>query len=285
MVMMGGAITSAQQREDPSWVKELARKKVVYQVPGMDAVRVNKNLVYKRVGNRALQMDVYSPRKRSAQLPAVLFIHGGRIPENLLTTPKDWTVYVSFGRLMAASGFVGVTFNHRFHTWESLSDAQSDVMDAIAFVRQHSIEFGIDADRITLWAISAGGIFLSQPLRDRPAYLSSIVAYYPELDLQNQRASAPTTISDNTLKDFSPVYFMETAADNSSFPAMFIARAGLDDATLNDGLDRFVRSALKRNVHLELFNHPSGHHGFDIEDNNARSREILKRTIEFLKSH
>jgi hypothetical protein len=32
-------------------------------------------------------------------------------------------------------------------------------------------------------------------------------------------------------------------------------------------------------------NHPTGHHGFDIEDNNNRSREILKRTIEFIREH
>ena len=66
---------------------------------------------------------------------------------------------------------------------------------------------------------------------------------------------------------------------------MFVARAGLDDASLNAGLDHFVQTALKNNVLLELFNHPAGHHGFDIQDDNDRSREILKRTIEFLKTH
>jgi hypothetical protein len=69
------------------------------------------------------------------------------------------------------------------------------------------------------------------------------------------------------------------------FPPMFIARAGLDSPDLNDGLDRFVQAALKHNVSVEVLNHATGHHGFDIEDNNARSREILKRTIEFLKTH
>jgi acetyl esterase/lipase len=176
-----------------------------------------------------------------------------------------------------------VNFNHRFYTWESLPDSQSDVMDAIKYVREHATTFGVDPERIILWSVSAGGIFLSQPLRDRPSYLSSIVAYYSELDLQNERASAPASVSDETLREFSPVYQLEKAAQNQ--PPMFIARAGLDDATLNEGLDHFVHVALKKNVTLELFNHPTGHHGFDIEDNNDRSREILKRTIEFLKTH
>jgi len=272
----------AQQREDPPWVKDLAGKRVVYQVPGMNLVRVKRNLIYKRVGGRELQMDVYSPRVARGRLPAVLFIHGGRIPANILTTPKDWDVYISFGQLVAASGFVGVNFNHRFYTWESLPDSQSDVMDAINYVRENAGRLGVDPERIILWSVSAGGIFLSQPLRDRPAYLSAIVAYYSELDLQNERASAPASVSDETLRDFSPVYHLERTAQNQ--PPMFIARAGLDDTTLNEGLDHFVQVALKKNVTLELFNHPTGHHGFDIEDNNARSREILKRTIEFLRS-
>lgn len=284
-----GIATHAQQREDPPWVKDVAGKRIVYRVPGMEGVAVKKNLIYKRVAGSELQMDVYSPRVVRQRLPAVLFIHGGRIPANILTTPKDWTVYISFGQLVAASGFVGVTFNHRFYRWESLSEPQSDVMDAIKYVREHASTLGVDPERIILWAISAGGIFLSQPLRDRPAYLSAVVAYYGELDIRAERASLPSSVTEETLRDFSPAYYLEKAAQGQPphpmFPPMFIARAGLDDADLNAGLDHFVQNALKNNVSLELFNHPTGHHGFDIEDNNDRSREILKGTIEFLRIH
>jgi acetyl esterase/lipase len=273
----------AQQREDPPWLKEFVGKRIVYQVPGMKTVRVKRNLIYKRAGDRDLEMDVYSPRVSRARMPAVLFIHGGRIPPNLLTRPKDWAVYVSFGELVAASGFVGVTFNHRFHTWESLPDSQADVMDAIKYVRDNAATLGVDSERIILWAISAGGIFLSQPLRDRPSYVSALIGYYVELDLRSSRAAAPASVSDETLRDFSPVYYLEKGAQLQA--PIFIARAGLDDASLNAGIDRFVQLTLKNNLALELFNHPTGHHGFDIEDDNDRSREILKRTIEFIRTH
>src|SRR6185436_4340683 len=104
-------------------------------------------------------------------------------PPNLLTTPKDWGAYVSLGQLVAASGFVGVTFNHRFYAWESLGDSQSDVMDLIDYVRDNAELLGVDKDRIILWSVSAGGIFLSRPLQQAPPYIRSIVAYYSELDL------------------------------------------------------------------------------------------------------
>jgi acetyl esterase/lipase len=271
--------------EDPDWIREIATKRIVYSVPLMDRVKVRKNLTYKRVGGAELKMDVYSPVsvRRGGRRPAVIFIHGGRIPSNLRTTPKEWGAYVSFGQLVAASGFVGVTFNHRFYAWESLGDSQSDLMDLIAYIRQHAGELGVDRDRIVLWAVSAGGIFLSQPLRDRPPYIRCLVGYYAELDLQNERQSAPPSVTDETLREFSPVYHLSKAGPG--VPPIFIARAGLDDADLNAGLDRFVKVALSRNVTLDLANHPTGHHGFDVQDNNDRSREIIKRTIDFIKLH
>jgi len=305
LALIAAGFAQGQQRQDPPWLKEFVHKRIVYQVPGMKSVRVKKNLIYKRAGNEDLLMDVYSPTSSRGRRPAVLFVHGGRVPPNLLTTAKNWAVYVSFGELVAASGFVGVTFNHRFYTWESLADSQADVMDAVKYVRDNAATFGVDPERIVLWTVSAGGIFLSQPLQERPSYLKSIVAYYSQLDLQNERKSAPASVSDETLREFSPVYQLERtpavagsgtreggagqvttgAGGPSIFPPMFIARAGLDSADLNDGLDRFVQAALKHNVSVEVLNHATGHHGFDIEDDNARSREILKRTIEFLKTH
>jgi acetyl esterase/lipase len=270
--------------EDPDWVKEIAPKRIVYAVPGMARVRVRKNLTYKRIAGAELKMDVYTPPGvgRGARRPAVLFIHGGRVPANLLTTPKDWGAYVSFGQLVAASGFVGVTFNHRFYAWESLADSQSDVLDAIAYVRAHADELGVDRERLVLWSVSAGGIFLSRPLRDAPPHMRCVVAYYSELDLQGERQSAPASVADETLREFSAVY--QLGQSKRAAPPMLIARAGLDDASLNAGLDRFVQAALEKNVPLELFNHATGHHGFDVEDDNQRSREIIRRTVEFIRT-
>lgn len=85
------------------------------------------------------------------------------------------------------------------------------------------------------------------------------------------------------LREFSPVYYLSQS--NKDGPPIFIARADLADAGLNAGMDRFVQVALSRNLTPDLANHPTDHHGFDVEDNNARSREIIKRTIEFIKSH
>jgi acetyl esterase/lipase len=273
------------QLEDPPWLKEFLHKRIVYSVPGMKQVRARKDLTYRRVDGEDLKADIYLPNgvAKNARRPAVIFIHGGRLPPNLLTKPKDWAVYVSFGQLIGASGFVGVTFNHRFHTWDSLADSRGDVAEMIAYVRTNADKFQVDPDRIFLWAVSAGGIFLAESLREVPPYISGLIAYYSVLDLHTDRQKVPASVTDDTLKNHSPLY--QLGQTKGKLPPIFIARAGLDSPELNSGLDRFVAVALTKNATVDVSNHSDGHHGFDIEDNNERTREIIRRTVEFIKVH
>jgi hypothetical protein len=61
-------------------------------------------------------------------------------------------------------------------------------------------------------------------------------------------------------------------------------RAGLDHPFLNAGIDRFIQQALATNACIDVLTHPTGRHGFDILDDNPRSREIIARTLEFLRA-
>src|SRR5438093_6630676 len=99
----------------PPEVREMARKvmmPVVYQVPRMDKVKVVENLKYTKSDDPNVLMDIYLPPDLSEaeKCPAVIFLHGGAKTDY---TPKDWGIYTTWGRLIAASGFVGVTFTHR----------------------------------------------------------------------------------------------------------------------------------------------------------------------------
>jgi len=138
------SLTGTALAQDP-----LARP-IVYQVPGMDQVTVRRDLSYRVDGATEVKMDVYLPPalERSARLPAVLFIHGGYLPVG--TSAKDWGVYTSYGRLMAASGLIGVTFNHRYHGFDdpSLALSFADVADAIGYVRSHADDLHVDPDRL-----------------------------------------------------------------------------------------------------------------------------------------
>ena len=65
---------------------------------------------------------------------------------------------------------------------------------------------------------------------------------------------------------------------------IFIARAGLDQPMINRTIDLFVEEALAGNAQLDLMNHPSGRHGFDILDDD-RSREIIARAVACAQVH
>jgi len=66
---------------------------------------------------------------------------------------------------------------------------------------------------------------------------------------------------------------------------MLIVRAGLDNPRLNASIARLVTVAVARNVDIDFMNHATGHHAFDMLDNNERSREIIRATLEFLRGH
>jgi len=85
------------------------------------------------------------------------------------------------------------------------------------------------------------------------------------------------------LTELSPLHFM--SINGAKIAPIFIARAGLDNPRLNGTVDQFVQEALARNATIDVSNHPKGHHGFDILDDDERSREIIGRTIAFIKSH
>ena len=125
---------TAAQNNLPPEVREMARKvmmPVVYKVPGMDKVQVVQNLKYTKTDDQNILMDIYLPPDlaKTEKRPAVIFIHGGVKTEY---TPKDWGVYTTWGRLIAASGFVGVIFTHRLeYPNKALESAAQDVTAAI----------------------------------------------------------------------------------------------------------------------------------------------------------
>ena len=69
----------------PAWLQAALSSRLVYSVPGMDRVKVDRDISYKQIGSTQLKMDVYRPPDLSeANLrPAVIFIHGGYIPADL----------------------------------------------------------------------------------------------------------------------------------------------------------------------------------------------------------
>lgn len=258
---------------------------IVYSVPGMERVQVRKNVAYKKADSVDLKMDVYSPPnlKRRSRLPAVIFLSGG-VDLRLETKPKDWPAYVSWGRLVAASGMIGVTFTYRLgFPRRQYEEGASDLMDLIAHLRSNAESLNIDGDRLCLIAFSGGGPMLSVPLRDRPDYIRCIIGLYTFMDTHHVDLAQAET-SQQVIDAFSPVNHLVNSSRKA--PPMLIARAGRDQIqAVTQSIDNFIKVAIEQNLLLDFVNHPDGEHGFDTRNDTARTREIIARTIAFMKAH
>jgi acetyl esterase/lipase len=253
---------------------------VVYRLERMDEVKVHANLKYSDVDNPYLMMDVYIPPDISLNdlRPIVVCIPGGAGAQY---KPKDWGIFQSWGRLIAAAGMVGLVFTHRLgYPKPFLLEAAADLKFAIEYIRASASSFNADPDRICLAAWSAGGALLAPAMRERPAFIRCLAAFYALLDCQ-QSATHTENESPASVMAFSPITCVPS--DASSMIPMFVARAGGDEVpAINDSIDRFVGAAIAANATITFMNHPSGEHGFDNQNDDHRSREIIQGAIAFM---
>jgi acetyl esterase/lipase len=254
---------------------------VVYTMPEMDSVTVRRDETYRDTDAGALTMDLYYPPEtaRGARTPAVIFVTGySDLGAQMMfgCRLKDMASYMSWGRLAAASGMVGITYANE--------DPAADVNAVLRHVRENAASLDIDETRIAVWSCS-GNVpnalaVLMQPGQD---FLKcAVLCYGLMLDLDGSTIVASAAAQ---------VRFANTSAGKSvddlprALP-LFVARAGRDEFPgLNDTMDRFLAAALRCNLPVTFVNHAEGPHAFDMFDDSDTSREIVRRILSFLRFH
>jgi acetyl esterase/lipase len=275
----------APQPAAPPPFEQVYKMPVVYSVPGEDQVQVRRDIVYKTAerpaaaGNLELKLDVYTPRetKPGDRFAAVVLISGGGAGDH------DWRdsgVYNSYGRILAASGFTAITFSKRYERTMDDSVKLEDFHDLVRYIRSHAAELHVNADVMAFWGFSGGGLLLSPVVADMQPYARAAVCFYCVADVDFPSTQGTDSKASERLSLTAQI---ENA--RGTVPPIFVGRAGWDSADLNRNLDRFVAEAMAKNLLIEVMNHPTGRHGFDIIDPNARSREIIQRALEFLRTH
>ena len=265
---------------------ELAKKQLVYSLPDMEQVVTRKDIVYKTVDNLILRLDVYYPRDmvEGTKRPAVLFVHGDVNIERA-EHGKDGGGYISWAQLVALSGMIAVTFSHRpSESLTKLTEAGSDVDDFMRYILENGEKLGIDTNSLGIWTASTGPVYAFRAaLNAVHTPIRFIVAYYGLMSILNRAYFNYGEDEIGLVEAFSALHYLRTQPE--TMPPLFIARATVDNAYLNDGLDTFVKEAIERNVPLTFMSHTMGMHGFDIFNNDERSQEIIKATLEFMKIH
>lgn len=224
---------------------------LVYQMPGMDKVTIQKGLVYKTLKDTTLTFDIYYPPEfdKKSDLPLVIFnngVGGDEVP--------TWRVYQDWAKLVSLNGMIAV--NHQSRRGKTPKDSE----DLIDYLQKHAAELKLDKNRFAIWACS-GNVGAGMPIAMQPArrYIRALVMYY----------GAGWRPEDNVVK--------------RQDLEIQIVRAGLDFYNLNKGIEAFMLNALTNDAHIEFINYPEGQHAFDVLDDTPRSRMIIQQTLNFLK--
>jgi len=272
---------------------EIKKKFVVYSIPGVERAQVRANIVYKSVDNEDLLLDAYYPAGFAfdKSLPAVLFIHGDG-PKEMVQDVKDDGQYISWGRLVAASGLVGLPFNHRSADQQLAGRVKvaEDVHDAITYVREKADELCVNKGRLCIWACSAGVPYLQEIFSAPPVFVRGMVAYYGSMDFQQYADTIePDTPPEERefilqiLKKYSLIHYLQEHP--AALPPLLVAKAGQDDPIRNESIDRFISTASSLGAQVEYACHDSGEHGFDVLNDDGISRSIIARTLSFMQKN
>jgi hypothetical protein len=260
---------------------EIARKGVVHQIPGIDAVTVQRDIVY-GIGDSGFHtLDLYCPcdLQAGARKPAVVFVVGYSdlwADDRLGCKFKEMESYVSWAKLTAASGLVAVTYANR--------EPATDIGHLLQYLRTNAATLGIESERIGLWACSGNvPLALSALLEKGNEFLRcAVLCYGYMLDLDGS-----TNVSEASRTwGFANPCTGKTVDDLPPQVPLLIARAGMDQtANLNQTIDAFIPKALHRNLPICLVNHATAPHAFDLFHDSDTSREIIGQILEFMRFH
>jgi acetyl esterase/lipase len=258
-------------------VQAIAKKQVAYTLAGTDSVRVAPGL-YQEGGSVPLAFDAYYPTSAAEEpLPAVILVTGfadSGARQRFGCHFKDMGVFVSWARLIAASGCVAITYVN--------ARPDEDVAALFAHVRDNAERLHVDRQRLVIWACSGHAPnALSMVMRSTPGdgLMGATLCYPYTMD----HADATHVAQASRHFGFVNACAGKTVGQLPSHVPLFIARAGRDEMPgLNVALDRFVTAAIVANLPLTLVNHATGPHAFDLFDDSAATRDVIKQTLEFI---
>lgn len=121
--------------------------------PWRRGVAHDRGVVFGEADGRRLRLDVFRPARRAdGPLPAVIWVHGGAW---ILGTRHEQGLPLL--NHLAANGWIGFNIDYRLSPPATMPDHVQDVKRAIAWVREHADELGVDPSFVALSGGSAGG--------------------------------------------------------------------------------------------------------------------------------
>ena len=165
-ILLAGS-TAGRYHSGPNMDQMQKKSGVRYLDPVFDSVQVVKDIIFGEVINyngktEKLALDVYTPFSDSKKdRPAIMWIHGGGFrPGN----DKTQKYIVQMSQEFAKRGYVCFAIDYRVRETPkedirgTVSDAVSDAMLALDWIRKNNGKYGISKEKIIIGGGSAGGM-------------------------------------------------------------------------------------------------------------------------------
>ena len=267
----------------------------------LDHKRIARNVEYLRVDGRRLLLDVYFPPHRVQRRPAIIQVHGGGW---VLGDKRDQGVPILTH--LSDRGFVGFNVNYRLSPAATFPAHLVDIKRAIAWVREHCDEYGVDPRFVAVTGGSAGahlaamaaltvGVARFQPgFEDTDTSVQAAIPLYGVYDLTNRShrqlsGFLEKLIEPLVIKAFfaeEPEKFIDAsplAHVHADAPPFFVIHGSQDTmAPLADARE-FVAALKKVSAAPVLFAEIAGaHHAFDVFVS-PRSLPVIVGVGDFLE--
>jgi len=222
-----------------------------------------------RPRERRGRIDLHLPDADGPR-PAVVFVHGGPVPAEAETTPRDSATFLGYARYAASLGLVGVTVDHRLHSLGDYSQSAEDVAAAVELARSDP---RVDGERVALWFFSGGGLLTADWLAAPPAWLRCLAATYPVL--------APMVGWGLSQSRFRPV----SAVGGAGRLPIVLTRVGLESEEFAATVEEFLAAAKDSGADVEVVDVPLGHHGFETIDHTEETRRAVEQAMRSVLTH
>ncbi len=191
-----------------------------------------------------LQMDVYRPKTAKGPLPALMFFNTASGAQRSNPFYKAWA------EIAASRDLVAILPDLRSESFEKDFDA------LIAYLATDAASLGVDRERVALYA-GSGNVSRALPIVQNPkqTVVKAAVMYYGSAQVTEFRRDLP----------------------------LLLVRAGLDRPPVNRSLTDLATLAVNQNAPVTLLNYAGGHHAFEIVDDEDLTRDVMDRTVDFVK--
>jgi acetyl esterase len=256
-----------------------------------------ESVIYRKTPEAELKMFIMKPTgwKASDKRPAIVFFFGGGWMNGAPTQFASHAKHLAELGMVTCCADYRTASKHKTKAVECVRDAKA----AVAYIRAHAAELGVDPNRIAAGGGSAGGHLAgctglvpgyNESNSDVSSVPNALILFNPALVLDN--VPGMPELNDKNLEDFksrmgdvpnrlSPFHHI-----SANQPPAIIFHGTADDAVAYAGIKRFSEDYQKAGNHCELVTFEGREHGFFNlgRGDNSDYEKTLKDVDAFLKS-